>query len=310
MRIISLEPFITELVCHFGLEESLVAVSHLCDYPESVTKLPKITASPEGKKRSGSPAQFLSQYPVEKAELLKLEPSLVLTCVADEDPKKPKAWRVLNPQNFGLGTEVRVVSYNPKSLEDVYEVFEKLAKELGVHALGIKLASRMKAQFMDWGDNFYERMKNKKVSFICAVEPLVLAGRWVPDLIGLCSAHSQIRLSGAPDQEIKWKELLEFKPDVIVVAPKNCDALESARTFSYFAGLPEWEELPAVKRGEVYFSDGKRLFSRAGPGLLDSMGVLVSAVAGLESGYITERESFHKLRFLELHRHKFTKKES
>jgi hypothetical protein len=32
---------------------------------------------------------------------------------------------------------------------------------------------------------------------------------------------------------------------------------------------------------------------------------LVSAMAGLDAGYITKRDEFHRLRFVELHRHRF-----
>ncbi|HEY8394307.1 MAG TPA: BtuF-related (seleno)protein, partial [Thermaerobacter sp.] len=40
MRICSLLPSATELVCALGLEDRLVAVTHECDYPPSVRRLP------------------------------------------------------------------------------------------------------------------------------------------------------------------------------------------------------------------------------------------------------------------------------
>ena len=45
VRIASLLPSATEIVCALGLEESLVAVTHECDYPESVKTKPVVTRS-------------------------------------------------------------------------------------------------------------------------------------------------------------------------------------------------------------------------------------------------------------------------
>ena len=43
MRIVSLLPSATEIVCALGLESSLVGVTHECDYPAAVARLPKVT---------------------------------------------------------------------------------------------------------------------------------------------------------------------------------------------------------------------------------------------------------------------------
>jgi iron complex transport system substrate-binding protein len=45
MRIASLVPSATEMLCALGLRESLVAVTHECDYPEGVEQLPHLTRS-------------------------------------------------------------------------------------------------------------------------------------------------------------------------------------------------------------------------------------------------------------------------
>src|SRR5213596_2380689 len=42
-RIVSLLPSATEIVCALGLEDRLVGISHSCDYPPSVTELPRLT---------------------------------------------------------------------------------------------------------------------------------------------------------------------------------------------------------------------------------------------------------------------------
>src|SRR6266403_5451478 len=43
MRIVSLLPSATEIVCELGLGDRLVGVTHECDYPPFVRGLPKVT---------------------------------------------------------------------------------------------------------------------------------------------------------------------------------------------------------------------------------------------------------------------------
>ncbi|MCY3791029.1 MAG: cobalamin-binding protein, partial [Gemmatimonadetes bacterium] len=45
MRIASLLPSATEIICRLGLGDQLVGVSHECDYPPSVRTLPRLTSS-------------------------------------------------------------------------------------------------------------------------------------------------------------------------------------------------------------------------------------------------------------------------
>ena len=45
MRIVSLLPSATEIVCELGLADQLVGVSHECDYPDSIRGIPIVTRS-------------------------------------------------------------------------------------------------------------------------------------------------------------------------------------------------------------------------------------------------------------------------
>ena len=45
MRIVSLVPSASEIICDLGLKNSLVAVSHDCNYPISLNQLPAVTSS-------------------------------------------------------------------------------------------------------------------------------------------------------------------------------------------------------------------------------------------------------------------------
>lgn len=301
MRIVSLEPFLTELVCYFGREAELVGISHRCDHPESIVSLPRLTFDDEGAR--GEFAK-LNRYEVRVDELVDLKPDVVLTAVTGESDEAAATALALTESLRALtGSNVRVLSYQPRSLDSIYETYERCGKDLGAAQAGHELAQRTKAQLMDWADNFYERMKNKRVTLIDSVDPLRLGGYWIPDLIKLASAMSHEPSRGETGSLVSWNDVVAFKPDVIVVAPAGSTLIDAAKLFKRFEKLPGWADISAVKRGEVIFTAG--LLDRPGPRLREGAAILFSAIAGLESGYITPRDCFYRLRWLELQRHRF-----
>lgn len=135
-----------------------------------------------------------------------------------------------------------------------------LGRDLECAGQGQQLANRLKAQAMDSSTNFYARTHNKKVSLLASVEPLMLYGMWVPDLIRLASCHPQFSASKQFLVPTDWKEILAFKPDVIVVAPHDGDLKSALALFKKMERFPNWENIPAVKRGEVIFTGGEGVF--------------------------------------------------
>lgn len=239
---------------------------------------------------------------VDLTQLVEVQPELILTTVIESDRATFSRWAErLLAERFALS--VRVVSVNPTSLESVYDSFEAVGQAVGRAREGRELANRVKAQLLDWADNFYARMKGKRVSVLSSVAPLHHAGHWIPDLVRLASAQPQYPDARVAFHASTWREMLDFRPDVIVVALQGRSVTECVQCLPVLEGIAEWGSLPAVKRGEVVFCDGTSLYS-AGPQLVRGIAVLFSAIAGLESGYITKRDEFFKLRFVELHRHR------
>lgn len=310
MRIVALTPELAELVHYFGLHESLVGVSHRVSAPEELKNVTVLT-QPSGRFSAQSLGNsqellrnLLSPDLVDLKSLAAVAPDIILTSDRTEE--------------FGVGLKVlrealhqfmpskpKLFSFNPTLLEDIYQQFVVVAQVINVPEKGMGLAGQAKAQFMDWARNFYDRMRGKKVTFISSIEPLQLAGNWVPDMVHLNAASCQNFNAGKPALSTSWPEIVKFAPHVIIVAVEGKSVEENVKLLSTLEKIPDWEMIPAVKRSEVVFADGKNMFYRATPNIVDSMAILVSALAGLESGYISKRDSFYRLRWVELNRHKF-----
>jgi iron complex transport system substrate-binding protein len=308
VRIVSLCPFATDVLARFGIGWDLVGVTHLCEVPASSSKAVVVTAKDPQKNADLSEdraklAEGLSQYPLNVSTLLDLIPDVIIASLAMPKPDEFVVWAEEYFRKT-TGRKVTVMNVAIHSLEGVYQAVEEVGKLAGEGVEARKLASKIKAQLMAWADSFFDRCKGKKVVVLSSLSPVTAFQGWVPGLVKLIGARSIERDPLKGDAPCSWDEVVAARPDVIVVAPESLSLTESVKTLTAVQDLPNWEDLPAVKRGEVIFCAGTDIY-RPGPRFLKGAAILVSAVAGLDSGYITERDEYFKVRYLELHRHRF-----
>ena len=306
MRIVCLQPYLTDIVVALGAGASVGGITHLCDLSAVGQSVPIVTGPARSTHSNQETEQLLanlSSLAVDLEALKAAEPDIILTTCLAENPQSLSRSAEVALRSI-LGRKVTVHSIACANLKDVYEGCGIVGSAIGRVREGQELAHRIKAQFMDWGNNFYDRMKGKKVSVLSALAPLTTGGFWIPDLVRVFSGKPQFDESGEPNHPTSWKGVLAFAPDVIVIAPQGASVEQSVKTFRDLLQVPEWEDIPAVKRGAVVFADGVNLF-RPGPRLIQGAAVLLSAMAELDSGYVTKRDEFYRLRFVELHRHRF-----
>jgi iron complex transport system substrate-binding protein len=311
MRIISFEPYLTALVASLDKAGELVGISSRCSLFEEAKQAVRIGvplelagASPP---RNRLLERRLSRESVTLEALLAAKPDAVLTAMPDIATEEDLPVLASQALSDLLGKKVKVRHYAPQSLREIFQMIENVGKVIEAAERGRDIAQRWESQFQDWARNFYTRTKNKRVTLLSSIEPFILPGLWVPDMIRLCSATSHAPIGSPATVHVDWQDLVDFKPDVIIVALEGEGLQGALKSFRTLEKLPFWEELPAVKRGEVIFTDGSRYFHSPGPGIVTSMGILVSAIGGLESGYITERGSFHRLRWVEINRQEWIK---
>lgn len=308
MRIISLQPFATDFLARNGVGLDLVGVTHECEVPKSLGRVAVLTrpgaeqftytSEDEARMAAG-----LSALPLDLTRLVALAPEVVISDVRELQRGEFCAWAEDYLSRL-VGSRVRIFDSSIVSLDDMARVLEDIGALVGARADARSVAVRIKGQLMSWGDSFFERCRGKRVVVLSSVDPIVVEDGWISDMIKILGARTLERESSRQGAPITWDEVIAGRPDVVVIAVRGRSLEESIKTLPKVQNLPRWDELPAVKRGEVVFAPGTNLY-QPGPRFLKGAAILVSAAAGLESGYITERDEYFKVRFLELHRHRF-----
>lgn len=281
-RVVSLMPSATEIVCALGCEDRLVGRSHECDFPESVTSLP-ICTEPTFDVSAGSGAidmqvrdmagEGLSVYRVLEDVLAAQQPELILTqdqcdvCAVSKEDVEAAARRA-----FGGGVDI--VSLHPTTLGDVWNDIRTVAAALGIEDEGAEVVSRLQNRMAAIVGQAIELVYRPRVAMIEWIEPLMHAGHWTPELVELAGGKSAFGEPGKPSGAMAWEDFLAADPDVIVVAPCGFDMNRSRGEMDVLTNSAEWWNLRAVRKEQVFVTDGDSFFNRPGPRLAESLEIL------------------------------------
>jgi iron complex transport system substrate-binding protein len=279
-RIVSLLPAATEIACALGLGERLVGVSHQCRWPREVAALPRVTWSRID--AAASSAGINSQvkallasgeplYEVDEELLIQLRPDVIITqSQCDVCAVSFEAVARLAAEQPGLAGS-RVLTLNPKSLSDVLTDIEQIGAAVGATSAADSLCKSLRNRIEQVRNRAAGLSRRPRVAVIEWIEPLMIAGNWTPELVDTAGGEYGLAKFGEMSPYVSWGQLVEFAPDVVVIAPCGFDLNRSELEARQLEQFPEWQELPAVKQGQVSLVDGDAYFNCPGPRLVDSL---------------------------------------
>ena len=282
LRIVSLLPSCTEIVCALGFEDRLVGRSHECDFPASVRRLPACTVSKVPASASSGEidrevkslvGRALSLYDIDTAKLRELRPDFILTQAQCEvcAVSLPEVERALGEWT---GTRPRVISLSPQRMLDLWENIREVAEALSAAERGRELLQQLKGRVADVIVKTVPMKRRPSVGCIEWCDPLMAAGNWVPELVELAGGLNLFGEAGQHSPWLNWEAVQEHDPEVLVLMPCGFDLARTRTEASLLTRLPDWEKLRAAKSGRVFVVDGNQFFNRPGPRLVDSLEML------------------------------------
>ena len=285
MRIVSLLPSATEMVCALGLGDQLVGVTHECDFPAFVQKLPKVTGTLIAADASSAETDRLvrerlrascSLYLLDLPTLEALRPDLIVTqalcgvCAVAEEEVNAAARMLPEPP--------RVINLEPHTLEQVFCALRQVAQAAGVEHRANDVVNALVARVEDVAARTTQLKKRPRVALLEWLDPPFSCGHWNPELVRLAGGVEGIGQEGKPSRTLQWEEVMDWQPEVILIACCGFSAERTMQDVSTLPAIPGWRELPAVRSGRVYVTDGSSYFNRPGPRLIDSLEILAHVI--------------------------------
>ncbi len=283
MRIVSLLPSLTEICCALGLDDELIAVTHECDYPPPVRVKPKITRSvlPPGLShaeidravrelvRSGRPL-----YQLDTERLAQLRPHLILTqalcpvcAVSYEDVVQITSAFPQRPE---------VLSVEPHTLLDVLDSIRLIGEHTGRRASAAAVVASLRHRI----EHVRQRLEVEREApgVVCLewLDPPMVAGHWVPEMVELAGGRDLLGQAGAPSFTVTWDDVVAAWPEVLVLMPCGYDLAGARAVATELNRVPGLPATPAAASGRVYAVDASSYFSRPGPRLITGLELLAA----------------------------------
>jgi iron complex transport system substrate-binding protein len=117
-----------------------------------------------------------------------------------------------------------------------------------------------------------------RVALLEWLDPPFSCGHWTPELVELAGGTEGLGRVGEPSRTLPWDDVFDWRPEVIVLACCGYTIEQTLVDARRLHALPGWNELPAVRGGRVYVTDGSQYFSRPGPRLVDSLEILAHVI--------------------------------
>jgi iron complex transport system substrate-binding protein len=300
MRICSLLPSITEILFELGRGDSVVGVTHECDWPPQAQMRSQLTSS-RIRTESCTSAEIDAQvrresgslYELDATALASLKPDLILTqslcpvCAVDETQVREAA--------ASLTPVPLVQAYHPMCLADVIAMIRDIAEATDAQAAGAALVRRFE-RAIDRIRLVVERVE-RRPEVVCLewTDPPFACGHWTPELVGIAGGDERLGRAGQASRRVDWHELHTTDPAVLLVAPCGLSLARTVEEISALEQRLEWESLSAVQAGRVYCSDGSAYFNRPGPRLIETLNILAEVLHPQYFAGLAPPQSFQRV---------------
>ncbi|GII88860.1 cobalamin-binding protein [Sphaerisporangium siamense] len=292
MRIVSLLPAATDLVACLGLAGDLVGRTHECDWPpEEVGSVPVVTRAELATDRmtsreisdavGGAAHRGSSLYAIDVPRLAGLAPDVILT--QDLCDVCAVSYTAVSEAVRVMGAAPRVISLEPRTLDDVLGCLLRVGQVLGVPEVAAQRAGELRDRLAAVRDAVAGRPR-PRVAAIEWLDPLWPAGHWVPEQIGTAGGEPLLAAAGEHTGPMEWERLRAAGPEAVVLIPCGFTPERTEAECPVLTRLPGWSDLPAARDGRVWVLDGPAFFNRPGPRVVRGAEILAHVVHGVTAG--------------------------
>lgn len=287
-RIVSFLPSATEMACALGLSDSIVGITHECDYPLEIKSKPVVV-------RAVLPIERMSQseidravaermcngeslYQIDEQLLRELAPDLILTqnlCQVCA-PSGNEVSQVIK----ALPKAPQILWLTPQSLDEIFENVRELGaatgraheadvlvndcrQRLATLAVRTKCLPRPRVFCMEW------------------LDPVYASGHWVPELVQIAGGLDQLGRERGESVRISWEEITAWAPEVLIMMPCGFNLEQTMKqVWSVFGRQTNspFFDLPAVRNNRVYAVDANSFFARPGPRVVEGAELLAQLI--------------------------------
>lgn len=281
MKICSLLPSGTEVLFALGLGDQVIGVSDLCDYPPEAQGKPVVSRSKvDPNVLSSDQVEEVMQrllatgenpFELDNEWIMGNSPDVVLTqdlcyfCEVDAG----QVWEIAGI----MPTPPQVVVLQPRTLGEIFDSILQVGEACRADPEAKKLVRSLRDRVEAITGKLSPTKKSPRVFSLEGINPIVIGGHWIPELLQLAGGRQEMFPPGSPAARPAWADICAWAPEKLFIDLCSSDLPRSLREIPWLAAQDGWGGLPAVETGEVYLIDHV-YFSRPGPRIVKGLEIL------------------------------------
>ena len=296
MKIVSLLPASTEILCDMGLAEYISAVSHECDYPSTINNKLKITSSiiplninqnVIDKLVKEAVKNNIPLYEVDNEQLNKINPDLIITqglcdvCSISED----KIQATLKNNLCTLSSSTEIISLNGITFDEICS--DILTVGIAVNKEGI--AQKLIKEAVGTKHKITKESNSNSLLLLEWIDPYFSAGHWIPEQIEMAGFTSSIGKKGEKSKHLSAEEIIKKNPDYIGLICCGYNLEENILFSQKIYQDERINHLSAIKEERVFAFDSNSYFSRPSLRILEGVKQLKKAILQIDKKFHCKR---------------------
>ena len=282
MKICCLLPSGAEILYALGLDDGIIGVSDLCDYPPEILQTkavvsrsrvdPAVMSSEEVEatlrdilSRGESPYELDYEWLARELPDIIFTQDLCHICEIDAGE--------VNLAVRGMSVQPKVVVLQPRTFADIIDSITEVGEVCGVPERASELVASLQGRVDSVVSKARAVPSPPSVFSLEGINPLVAGGHWIPDMLRMAGGNITALEPGCNARRLEWREVLEAAPDKLFVDLCSSDVARHLREAPWLAEQEGWNSIPAVAAGEVYLID-HAYFSCPGPRVVDGLEIL------------------------------------
>src|SRR5256714_13030455 len=243
--------------------DQVIGVSHECDFPKEANERPRVTrcAVHGAELASRDVDEWVRRalhdngtiYTIDEPVLRKLQSDVILT------------QRLCDVCAVGYGTVAKlaqtlpgppqVVNLEPTSLADIFDDIQRVAETCEVPERAEELIKNLSERVENVREHAARILDRRRCFLMEWVDPPFCSGHWGPELVEIAGGYGSLGCKNRPSTQIDWKEVVDVRPEVVVLALCGYDINRARRDYELLRNFPDFDSLPAAQHCEIYLVD-------------------------------------------------------
>jgi len=282
MKILSLLPAATEILCELGLSKSIVGISEECNYPDNIKEKPvasriKLGATNSSKEIDEELKKIIknnkSPFVLDRDLIDKLSPDFIIT------QETCSVCAVSRNDALDLNLKAEIIDYSPSDLNGIPNEIVKLAERLSISKAGQELKNKFENEINKIKNSTQNVIDRPRVFAMEWLDPLYSAGHWVPEMIEIAGGQSGLSISKEKSKIVNWNQIKEYAPHFIFIMPCGWSIEKTLNDIDCILNNNELNKIPAFNMGNVYIVDADSYYTRPSMRIIEGTKLIARTIS-------------------------------